>query len=333
MDANRVIRTVDYHTGGEPFRIVVDGVGEPRGGSVIEKRTWAQQHLDDVRALIVNEPRGHADMYGGFLTEPDDEGDIGVLFFHKDGFSTACGHGTIALVTWAIDEGRIEVDGDRVNAVVDVPSGRLVCEATVEGGRVQRVRFVNVPAFVTATGLMVDTSIGPVSVDVSFGGAFYGSVSLDDLPVSVVPADLGTLIGTGREVKASLEGHPSVSHPGDERLSGMYGVIFHETLGEDPLHQRNVTVFADGEVDRSPCGSGTSARLALLHGAGHVATGDDLRHESIVGSVFSGRVETEVDTLAGPGVVTSVEGSAHRYGRSEFTLDPADPLGLGFQLR
>jgi proline racemase len=334
MECSPVIHTVDYHTAGEPFRIVVDGVEQPRGDSVIDKRSWAMEHLDDVRALLVNEPRGHADMYGGFVTDPDDSGaDLGVIFFHKDGFSTACGHGTIALATWAIDEGRVPVDGGRSSVVIDVPSGRLHTEATIIDGRVTSVRFVNVTSFVSSTGTDVDTSMGKISVAVSFGGAYYGSVALDELAVSVVPEDLGQLIELGREIKAGFVDSDCVKHPSDERLSGMYGVIFHETLGESPLHQRNVTVFADGEVDRSPCGSGTSARLALLHAAGRIGVGDDLRHDSIVGSTFSGRVETETDTPYGRGVVTSVEGSAYRYGRSEFTVDPNDPLGFGFQLR
>lgn len=331
-----MIHTVDYHTAGEPFRIVVDGVEQPRGDTVLDKRSWAIEHLDDVRALLVNEPRGHADMYGGLVTDPDDSGaDLGVIFFHNDGFSTACGHGTIAVATWAIHEGRIAVDGGRATAVIDVPSGRLHTEATIIDGRVASVRFVNVPSFVASIGLEIDTSLGGLVVDVAFGGAYYGSVCVDDLAVSVVPEDLGTLIQLGREIKTMFVDHECAVHPSDERLSGMYGVIFHETLSDSPLHHRNVTVFADGEVDRSPCGSGTSARLALLHAAGRIDIGEDFRHDSIVGSTFWGRVEAEVDVDApgGRGVVTSVEGSAFRYGRSEFTIDPDDPLGLGFQLR
>lgn len=326
------ITTDEYHTAGEPFRIVTAGVPPLDGATVLDRRSWAQEHLDDVRAFLVNEPRGHADMYGGFPTDPDDgDGDLGIVFFHKDGFSTACGHGTIAIVTWAVDTGLVTVpaDADGVAVVVDVPSGRLYAFANTVAGRVRSVRFRNVPSFVTATALALDTSRGPLLADVSFGGAFYASVALDDHALSPDQRSLDELVRLGREIKAALTGHPSVEHRTDDRLSGCYGVIFHETLGTDPLHQRNVTVFADGEVDRSPCGSGTSARLALLHHHGALGIGDAFVNEGIAGGRFDGRVEEVGDA----GVVTSVEGSAHRTGRAEFTLDPHDPIALGFQLR
>ncbi len=325
------LTTADYHTAGEPFRIV--DAGPMVGATVLDRRSWAETYLDELRRFLVNEPRGHAGMYGGFVVPPDDErGDLGVVFFHNDGFSTACGHGTIALVAWAVDEGVIDVPAgaDRLEVVVDVPSGRLHTEARLEGGRVAAVRFTNVPAFVGATGLEVDTSYGPVTVDVSFGGAFYASVAIDDLGVTVTSEDVGDLIALGREVKVALAGHGSAVHPTDDRLSGCYGTILHEALGADPLHQRNVTIFADGQVDRSPCGSGTSARLALLHHHGVVGVDDAFHNEGIAGGVFVGRIESVTDDGA---VVTTIEGSAHRHATSTFTLDPADGLGLGFQLR
>ena len=256
-------------------------------------------------------------MYGCFVTEPNDEGaDLGVVFFHNAGYSTACGHGTIALVTWAIDSGLVE--GPEV--VVDVPSGRLHTVARVEDGRVASVRFRNVPSFVHARGLPAAGR----EVDVAFGGAFYASVE-----ERVEPAELPRLIALGRAIKADLEAGQEIVHPDEPELRDVYGVIFWQEEAGDPLTQRNVTVFADGEVDRSPCGSGTSARLALLHDEGRLATGEPLRHLSIVGSEFTGRVVEETPG----GVITEVEGTAHRTGRHEFTLDPADELGEGFLLR
>ena len=311
------VSTVDYHTGGEPFRIVTGGVEPPEGRTILEKRRWAAEHLDHIRRLLVFEPRGHADMYGCFVTEPEDEGaDLGVVFFHNAGYSTACGHGTIALVTWAVESGR--VTGPEV--VVDVPSGRLATVAQVEDGRVVSVRFRNVPAFVYARNL----DAAGRKVDVAFGGAFYAS-----LEERVEPAELPRLIELGRAIKADIERDHEVVHPDEPELNGVYGVIFWQEEGEEPLVQRNVTVFADGEVDRSPCGSGTSARLVLLHDEGRLATGDPLRHLSIVRSEFTGRVVEELDE----GVVTEVEGSAHLTGRHEFVLEPDDELGEGFLLR
>ena len=311
------IATVDYHTGGEPFRIVTGGVEPLQGRTILEQRRFAQEHLDHVRRLLVYEPRGHADMYGCFVTEPEDGGaDLGVVFFHNAGYSTACGHGTIALVTWAIESGLLE--GPEV--VVDVPSGRLRTKARVENGRVASVRFRNVPAFVHERGLPA----AGCEVDVAFGGAFYAS-----LEEQVEPAELPRLIELGRAIKADLETTHAIVHPDEPELRDVYGVIFWQDESAQPLTQRNVTVFADGEVDRSPCGSGTSARLALLHDEGRLATREPLRHLGIVGSEFTGRVVEETPA----GVVTEIEGSAHLTGRHEFVLEPDDELGEGFLLR
>jgi len=329
LGPGEVIVTDDYHTAGEPFRIV--DLGEMQGDSVLDRRSWAMQNLDDHRRFLCHEPRGHADMYGGMVVPPDDAGgDVGIVFFHKDGFSTACGHGTIAITTWAIDTGRITApESGEVEVVVDVPSGRLRTVAHMVDGRVASVRFTNVPSFVAATRLTVDTSFGPVTTDVSFGGAFYASVAIDDLGLTATADRVDDLITLGREVKAVLCDHPSSLHATDDRLSGLYGTIIHETLGENPLQERNVTIFADGQVDRSPCGSGTSARLALLHHHGRIASGDPFQNHGVAGDVFTGRIVEVTDA----GVVTSVEGSAHRHATTTFHLDPHDPIGLGFVFR
>jgi proline racemase len=319
------IRTVDYHTGGEPFRIVIGGVERLRGATILDKRRDALERLDHVRRLLVNEPRGHADMYGCHVVPPNDDGaDLGVVFFHNAGYSTACGHGTIALVTWALEEGIVECREGETRVVVDVPSGRLETTATVVGGKVRSVTFRNVPSFVWAT----DLEVAGHSVDVAFGGAFYAS-----LPERIEPAELPRLIELGREIKRGLEALHEIVHPVEPELRDVYGVIFWQQEGERPLTQRNVTVFADGEVDRSPCGSGTSARLALLDGARQLPRGAELRHLSIVGSSFTGRVVGEVDLAGRPAVVTEVTGSAYRTGEGSFVLDPDDPLGEGFLLR
>jgi proline racemase len=319
------INAVDYHTGGEPFRIVTGGVEALRGGTILEKRRDALERLDHVRRLLVFEPRGHPDMYGCFVVEPNDEGaDLGVVFFHNAGYSTACGHGTIALVTWAIDEGVVERREGENHVVVDVPSGRLETWAHVESGRVTAVRFRNVPAFVWAEGL----EAGDRVVDVAFGGAFYAS-----LEETVEATELPRLIELGREIKSALEKRHEIVHPLEPELRDVYGVIFWQQEADSPLTQRNVTVFADGEVDRSPCGSGTSARLALLDRSGRLPRGDELRHLSIVDSEFRARVVGDADVARFAAVITEVEGSAYRTGEHVFTLDAEDPLGEGFLLR
>jgi len=328
------IPAVDYHTAGEPFRIVTGGVEPLEGTTILDKRRFARERLDHVRQLLVYEPRGHADMYGGFVVEPNDEGaELGVVFFHNAGYSTACGHGTIALVTWALESGLI-APREPTEVVVDVPSGRLRTVARVEDGRVRSVRFRNVPAFVHSRDLVVDMSAGTVAAAVSYGGAFYASVRAADVGLAVEPAQLPRLIELGREIKRALEAGHEFVHPLEPELRDVYGVIFFEEIeARPPLRQRNVTIFADGEVDRSPCGSGTSARLALLDASGELPRGETLVHRSVVGTEFSASVVGETEVAGHPAVVTEVEGSAHLTGRHEFVIDPEDPLGTGFLLR
>ncbi len=350
------VSTVDYHTAGEPYRIVVGGVPPLNGRTVLDKRSDAMHHLDHVRRLLVNEPRGHADMYGCFVTPPDGDPDtspetspavgpemstaeFGMVFFHADGFSTACGHGTIAGATWAIDNGMVAaVPGTTARFNLDVPSGRLAVEAAVgDDGRVDEVRFTNVAAQVRALDVEVDLAAagGPaLTADVAYGGAHYAVVPTSSVGLTVERGHVDDFIRLGRAIKAELVEHPSTRHPVDDRLSGLYGVIFFD---DDPapgiegaaLAQRNITVFADGEVDRSPCGSGTSARLAVLHERGDLSVGEVLSHRGIAGGLFRGEVLS-----SGPdGVVTRVGGRASLTGYHTFVLEPDDELGLGFQLR
>ncbi|MET9270703.1 proline racemase family protein [Kribbella sp. NPDC003557] len=316
------VSVVDYHTAGEPFRIVTSV--EIPGTSVADRRVTAQRsaEIDAVRQLLVNEPRGHADMYGGFVVPGDDDGaDFGVVFWHKDGYSTACGHGTIALATWAVETGLVRPG----QVTIDVPSGRVTARVDDAGS----VAFRNVPSYVLSRGVPVSTARGDVLADISYGGAFYASVPASSVGLSVTPSSYADLIAIGREIKWALD--PVAVHPTDPRLNGLYGTILYDDLGdlEDGPHQRNLAVFADGEADRSPCGSGTSARLALLHDEGRLGPGQTLRHDSIVGTTFLGRVVAQTPD----GVVTEVAGAAYRTGAATFSLDPRDPLGTGFTLR
>ena len=321
------IATTDWHTGGEPFRIVPHPPVALPGDSVADRRVRAiadpaAQHL---RRVLSHEPRGHADMYGGFVVPADDDGaHLGVLFWHKDGFSTACGHGTIALGAWAVDTGLVEAPASgTVDVVIDVPSGRVTARVWRSGGRTVGVEFLSVPSFVLGRDIPVATSRGAVRVDVSFGGAIYAQVAAAAIGLAVEPRHLRELIALGREIKGALDGTPHAAHPDDPRLSGIYGTILFDDLGG--LRQRNVTIFADGQVDRSPCGSGTAARMATLD--------HDLVHSSIVGSVFEGSIIDRVTVAGRPAVVPSIRGTAFRTGEHVFHVDPHDDLVPGFVLR
>lgn len=335
------ISTTDYHTAGEPFRIVHDGSPSPTGDTVGTRRVGAianETGADDMRALLCNEPRGHADMYGGFITPADDEdAAFGVLFWHKDGFSTACGHGTIALGVWATDTGLVESNPDGVTEVrIDVPSGRVAALVERKGGELVRATFRNVASHVIARAVPVQTSRGEILADLSFSGAIYASVRASDLGLTVDPSNYNELIALGREIKWALNDSPEAQHTDDPRLSGVYGTILFDDLGrhDNGPKQRNITVFADGEVDRSPCGSGTGARVALLADDGTLGADEVLEHRSIVDTVFEARWTAGKAREDGTATVTpEVSGTAHRTGEHRFILDPLDSVGTGFTLR
>jgi proline racemase len=309
------------------------------GRTVAERRARAIEDpaVQGLRAVLCSEPRGHADMYGAFIVPPDDQGaHLGVLFWHKDGFSTACGHGTIALGVWAVETGRVAAPPTgSVDVVIDVPSGRVTARVHREDARTVAVDFVNVPSWVVARDVSVATSLGEVRVAVAYGGAIYATLAAVQLGLAVTPGRLGELIALGREIKWALNDTEQAVHPADPRLNGIYGTIWFDDLGESAghVHQRNVTVFADGEVDRSPCGSGTCARLAVLAADGRLPAGTVLRHESIVGSTFTGTVLDTVGVDGRPAVIPQVTGMAYRTGEHVFSIDPDDPIVLGFVLR
>ncbi|WP_311258369.1 proline racemase family protein [Microbacterium sp. WCS2018Hpa-9] len=323
--------TEDWHTAGEPFRIV-EGV-PTHGATVAERRIEAiAGEADAVRRFLCLEPRGHDDMYGGFITPPDDAGaDFGVLFWHKDGFSTACGHGTIALGAWAVRTGRVPNTPNGVTIVtIDVPSGRVQALVRQSDGRIDEIVFRNVESRVLARGIPLRTSRGDVEVDLIFGGAVYATLPASAVHLEVIPAHATDLIATGREIKWALDDHPS-AQLADPRLSGVYGTVLFDDLGRTDAgpRQRNVTVFADGEVDRSPCGSGTAARVALLAATGELADGETLTHDSIIGTRFHARIAERTAV----GVIPEVRGNAYRVGSCTFELDAGDPLPDGFTLR
>ena len=335
MSTPAEIKTIDFHTAGEPFRIVLSGVAEIKGDSVLSRRAYAQTtpEIDDVRKLLCHEPRGHADMYGCFLVPPNDNGaDLGVLFWHKDGFSTACGHGTIALGEWAVRSGKVSAKDNGITPVtIDVPSGRVTALVERVNGVTQAITFRNVESYVVSQNIAIETSRGPLKVDVSWGGAMYVSLDAALLNLTVSPDKYEDLINIGREIKWLLNDSPHAQHPTDSRLSGIYGTIIYENLGRtnNGIHQRNVTVFADGEVDRSPCGSGTSARIALLHAEGKLAEQETLIHDSIVGSQFLGKIAE----LTPKGLIPEVSGRASLMGEHTFYLEENDEVGLGFVFR
>ncbi len=330
------ITTIDAHAAGEPLRIVIDGVPPIPGDTILAKRRYARTHLDHLRRLLMWEPRGHADMYGCIVTPPvTDDGDVGVLFLHNEGYSTMCGHGIIALVGVGLTTGMLGDAAARGEIRIDTPAGRVTAVADPAGRAQRRVTFRNVPSFVLAPGVAVEVpGIGRVVADVAFGGAFYAYVDAGQVGLELVPGEFAELTDKGRRITAAVGRAVDIRHPsGDPDLGFLYGTIFVGPPRTAGHHSRNVCVFAEAEVDRSPTGTGVSGRLAILHSRGEVVAGEEIEIESILGTTFTGRVAATTTVGGYPAVVPEIGGTASITGRHEFLLDPDDPLAAGFLLR
>ncbi len=329
------ITSIDAHTAGEPFRIITSGFPELQGDTILARRRYAREHLDHLRTALMWEPRGHADMYGCIVTPPvTPEADIGILFMHNEGYSTMCGHGIIGITKVALETGLLPMIEPETTIKIDAPAGLITAHASVERGQVTEVRFHNVPSFVLALSQHVEVpGLGSMCYDLAFGGAFYAFVQAEDAGVGCSPEDFQQLIEKGLAIKRAVMSDRPIPHPFEEDLSFLYGTIFIGPHLGAGAHSRNVCIFADGEVDRCPTGTGVSARLAIHHARGEIGIGESMVVESIIGSRFTGRVVQETTFGPYPAVIPEVAGTAHITGRHEFLMDPDDPLRDGFILR
>jgi trans-L-3-hydroxyproline dehydratase len=323
------ITTIDMHTGGEPLRVIVDGLPPIEGRTVLEKRRYFREHYDHLRTGLLLEPRGHADMYGAVLT-PSADADFDVFFLHNEGYSTMCGHAIIALTKLIVETGLV----DKNEITINVPAGRIRARASVSEERVVETSFQNVPSFVYLRDQRVDVpGLRDVRFDVAYGGAFYAFVSAPQLRLQLTPGNFNRLIEYGRLIKRAVMSEFEITHPFESDLSFLYGTIFTGPALNAAHHSRNVCIFADGELDRSPTGSGVSARAALHYAAGELALNEQITIESIIGSTMS--VKLVEATSFGPheAVVPEVSGTASIIGRHEFCFDPEDPFRNGFIFR
>ncbi|MDX1392922.1 MAG: proline racemase family protein [Gemmatimonadota bacterium] len=327
------IRTIDAHAEGEPLRVIIEGFPHPPGGTVLDRRRYAREHLDDLRRALMLEPRGHADMYGCLVMPPvRRDSDISVLFMHNEGWSTMCGHGVIAATTTLIQMGMADA-GEGSMLTIDTPAGRVEARASVDGDRVTSVAFRNVPSFAVALDATVDVpGLGTVRYDLAFGGAFYAYADASALGLDLVPEGAADLIAAGRAIKKAVSGRGGIDHPEDPELGFLYGTIFIGPPEDGERHSRHVCIFADGEVDRSPTGTGVSGRLAILRERGEL--GDEpIEIESIVGGRFSGRIVDSASVGPYRAVIPEIGGRAFVTGRHEFLIDPEDPWRRGFLIR
>jgi len=329
------LRTIDAHTAGEPLRLIVEGFPAVQGTTMLERREWVRAECDHLRTALMLEPRGHADMYGAILTEPESpDSDAGVLFMHNEGYSTMCGHGIIAVATIALERGLILPRRGTDELFLDAPAGRI--HATAErdprdASRVRSVSFRNVPSFVLHAAVPVKLGSRQLLADVAFGGAFYAIVDSEAAGIPIVRERLDDLRRAGMEIKRAIESALTIVHPTEPLLTGIYGTIF--TGPASPgADLRNVTIFADAEVDRSPCGTGTCAVMAVLAAMGVLEREQTFTHESIIGTVFRGQVEYETEIGGVQAIVPKLQGEAFITGEHTFVIDERDPLKKGFRL-
>jgi trans-L-3-hydroxyproline dehydratase len=327
------ITTIEMHTGGEPLRVFIAGLPEIKGETVLEKRRYFREHFDHIRRGIIWEPRGHADMYGAIIT-PSVDADFDVFFMHNEGYSTMCGHAIIALTKFVVETGLVRSDTANPEITFNVPAGKVFARALIENGQVREATFRNVPSFLYLRDQSVEVpGLGQVRFDVAYGGAFYAFVEAEPLGLALTPHDYSRLIDYGRRIKNVLASNYSIEHPFEKDLSFLYGTIFTGPAEESGHHSRNVCIFAEGEVDRSPTGTGVSARAAIHHAKGELQLNQKITIESIVGSVMTVAVVETTNFGGYEAVIPEVSGTASFTGRNEFYFDPDDPFREGFVLR
>jgi len=327
-----VFHTVDTHTAGEPTRVVVAGVPF-LPGTMAEKRRQLQQRYDFVRTTLMHEPRGHADMFGAIIMEPaHPDADIGVVFMDSGGYLAMCGHGSIGVVVAALATGLVAPEEPTTEVQLDTPAGLVRARAQIEDGRIGAVAVENVPAFLHRRGVTIETSEGPVAVDISFGGNFFALVPAKSLGLTVELAHLPELIQRGKALLAAIDEQIDVAHPTQPHIDAVDLVEIYEDLEGEEADCRNVVVFGEGQVDRSPCGTGTSAKMAALHAAGRLRLRQSFVNESIIGTRFTGRLLREERMGDQAVVVPEITGQAWVTGFNQFVVDPRDPLKFGFDL-
>jgi proline racemase len=333
MIIKKVYTTVDVHVAGEPLRIITDGLPEIKGDTQLERRAYCMEHLDYIREVLMLEPRGHHGMYGCIITPPaSPHADFGVLFMHNEGWSTMCGHGLVGVITMGIETGRFIVTEENQKFIIDSPAGEIVAYAKCNGSIVEAVSFENVPSFVLEKDMPVSIDGFEFNVDISFGGAFYAVVKSKEMGLKVNTKDLPAIQKWGTKIKRYIEDKMDVVHPLESGLRGIYGVIFSDDPVGENADLRNVTIFADEQIDRSPCGTGTCARLASLYAHGELEEQGSFVHESITDGQFIGEILSISNVAGYEAVIPKVTGEAFLTGFHQFLVDPRDTLPRGFLL-
>jgi len=331
MRATRTFDAVDSHTEGMPARVIVGGVGEVPGATMMDKRLHFIEHMDDVRRLLMLEPRGHSAMSGAILQPPTrDDADWGVIYIEVSGCLPMCGHGTIGVATVLVETGRVEVTEPVTTIRLDTPAGLVVAEVAVDAGLARSVTIRNVPSFSHGLDLSADVpGIGRVPYDMAFGGNFYAMVDAEGLGVEFSRDNGDEILRRGMQLMAAINETDSPVHPADPAIRGCKHVQV-VAPGSDAKHSRHAMVISPGWFDRSPCGTGTSARMAQLHARGLMGPGDELVNESFIGTHFIGRIVEETEVAGRPAIVPTITGRAWITGTAQYVLSDDDPFPEGF---
>lgn len=332
MRSRRVFSVVESHTEGMPTRVVTAGVGVLPGATMLERKAAFERDRDDLRTLLMYEPRGHGAMSGAILQPPTrPEADWGVLFIEVSGCLAMCGHGTIGVATVLVETGMVEVTEPVTRIRLDAPAGLVTVDVAVRDGRAESVTLTNVPSFLHEAGCELKVpGIGAVTVDLAYGGNFYAVLPASDLGMALEPEAAPDLIRAGLSVMAAVNDELAPVHPEQADIRGCRHVILTGTPSDPTADGRSAVVIHPGWVDRSPCGTGTSARMALLHAQGALALGEDYVHESLIGSRFTGRLVEETTVGNRPAVIPTITGRAWVTGMGQHLLDPTDPFPAGF---
>jgi proline racemase len=329
---SRVISAVDSHTAGEPTRIILSGLPPIQGQTMAEKWAYFHDNLDHLRRMLMHEPRGHRDMFGAIVTAPcRPEADWGLMFMDSGGYLTMCGHGTIGAAIVLVQLGIAEAQEPETVIVFDTPAGLVQAHVVVENGKARQAWIENVPAFLYRADVPVQVAgLGQVTVDIAFGGNFFALVSADQLGVAVQPANAQQLVDLGLRIRQAVNEQVKVQHPVEKHINCVELTEITAPPAHPEAHARNVVVFGQGSVDRSPCGTGTSAKMATLHAKGQLPVGVEFVHESIIGTLFYGRLLREVTVGEFGAVVPRVGSSAYITGLQQFVAEPGDSMQYGF---
>ncbi|WP_340150735.1 proline racemase family protein [uncultured Sneathiella sp.] len=330
------IQTIEMHTGGEPLRIITDGVPVPEGRTLLEKRAYMRDKADQYRRFLMFEPRGHKDMYGALLVPPDHpEADLAVIFMHNEGYSTMCGHAIMALGRYALDFGLVVKEANETTVRIQCPCGLVTAKVETREGVTGQVRFESVPAFAYKLGQFVETrEYGPVEVDIGYGGAFYGILNAASFGLNVLQSKARDLAAAASIVSTAIKEQIDITHPEEPDLGYLYGTIFTDgNIGNEGKSSANICVFADEQIDRSPTGSGVTSRMAIAAARKAITPGEICQFESVTGAVFTGELKNTAKVDPFNAVTVEIAGHAYYSGSAEFTFEDGDPLGGGFLLK